>query len=94
MPASNFAAPFILVGRRVRARVVGGYMSVRVRLVCGLLLFVSCEEKGGKDVRQLALGYKYETATADDDKVDWNDSTSGVQYKPFRNICREQPRDS
>ena len=53
MPASNFAAPFILVGRRVRARVVGGYMSVRVRLVCGLLLFVSCE--GGKDVRHIKL---------------------------------------
>ena len=53
MPAYNFAAPFILAGRRVRARVVSGYMSVRVRLVCGLLLFVSCE--GGKDVRHIKL---------------------------------------
>ena len=37
------------------ARVVGGYMSVRPRLVCGLLLFDSCEEKGGKDVRYIKL---------------------------------------
>ena len=54
MPASNFAAPFILVGgARVRQKSVGGpgcYMSVR--LVCGLLLFVSCE---GKDVRHIKL---------------------------------------
>ena len=62
MPALNFAAPFILAGQgggaRVRQKSVGGpdgYMSVR--LVCGLLLFVSCEggKEGGKDVRHIKL---------------------------------------